>query len=117
MGCVLKIKRCVGESPPAYGARKAYSELSPAHIGPCYLKYELFEKPHIVQFANYQHALTAATMAIFCIDHDFKFVRISGNSKKSSFICHKNAKSWYSKISENYCYESGELNMGINCTS
>lgn len=117
MGCVLTIKRCVGESPPVYGGRKAHSELSPAHSGPCFLKYDLNEQQHVVQFPSYKHALTAATMAIFCAINEFKFVRISGSSKESSFIRHENAKGWHSKISKINSYKFRELNMVINCTS
>lgn len=70
--------RCVGESPPAYGSRKAYCCVMPDFKGPCSLHYELNGKALVTEFSGYPQALTAATMAIFSLEHDFQYVNISG---------------------------------------
>lgn len=87
-------KRCVGESPPSYGARCAYSFVAPDFNGPCCLHYELNSKQAIVGFTTYQQALTAATMAIFSIDDNFQQVTIKACTEPG--ICHiyPSAKAW-----------------------
>lgn len=107
MSGVLIFKRCVGESPPGYGARRAYCSVKPDFSGPCCLHYELDNQQQTVGFTSYQQALTAATMAIFS-EADFQNVLITaGNGLVRKRFA--SAKTWF----ESHC----EVGDGSNPAS
>lgn len=91
---VIPTKRCVGESPPNYGARCAYSFVTPDFRGQCCLHYELNGIQAIVGFTTYQQALTAATMAIFSIDDNFQQVTIKASEETRGYPVFPSAKAW-----------------------
>ena len=94
MCVVSNFMRCVGESPPIYGARKAYSAVPSNYQGPCNLHYTLSGRTHVAAFASYQQALTAATMAIFCEDIDYQRVFIRPGTCAGRFKPYPNAITW-----------------------
>jgi hypothetical protein len=86
--------RCVGESPPAYGSRKAYSCVPYDFGGHCCLHYELDGQARIAAFESYQQALTAATIAIFSDYHNFQHVFIRASTGKELCQRFENAQVW-----------------------
>ncbi len=99
---VITSKRCVGESPPDYGSRRAYSLVGPDFKGPCCLHYELNGKQTKVGFTTYQQALTAATMAIFSLDDNFQQVIIKACTEPDLCHIYPSAKAWLA----HHCRES-----------
>lgn len=93
MSAVTSFKRCVGESPPDYGSRRAYCFVTPKFTGPCSLHYEIDGRPQIVGFGNYQQALTAATMAIFS-KLPFQNVVITASEGPCDLQKYPSAKAW-----------------------
>lgn len=91
---IFTFKRCVGESPPDYGARRAYCFVKPDYLGPCCLHYELNGKPGVVGFTTYQQALTAATMAIFSLEDNFQQVTIKACTDPTFCDFFTSAKAW-----------------------
>jgi hypothetical protein len=94
MCVVSSFMRCVGESPPIYGARKAYSVVPSNYQGACNLHYSLRGRAYIATFASYGQALTAATMAIFCEDHDYQQVFIRPGACAGRPTPYPNAMTW-----------------------
>lgn len=88
--------RCVGESPPAYGSRKAYSCVPPGFEGPCSLHYELDGQAFVTEFSGYSQALTAATVAIFSLRHDFQYVIIRASDQTSVVRLRTTLQAWKS---------------------
>lgn len=70
-------KKIIGESPPHYGGKKAYSTIGPAHEGPCLLHYTFAGKAETDAFASYRVAMAAATRAIFTTSIDFSQVLVT----------------------------------------
>ena len=95
MGDILSFRRCVGESPPVYGARKAFCSVHADFDGPCYLHYEIHSSAFVVRFENYGQALTAATMAIFAQETNFQRVLITANPGRVRSKAYSNAQSWW----------------------
>lgn len=98
MGNILSFQRCVGESPPAHGSRKAYCTVRADYPGPCDLHYELHNSTCVVGFVSYSQALTAATMAIFSKDHDFQQVLITASREPDRSGLYQTAQTWLSHI-------------------
>ncbi|MDY7563398.1 hypothetical protein [Pseudomonas sp. AB6] len=98
MSAVLSFKRCVGESPPIYGSRKAYCFVRPDYSGACCLHYEVESQAFMVGFASYQQALTAATMAIFSQKANFQNVRITASKQDIALKLYGSAKAWIHEI-------------------
>lgn len=94
MSAVLAFKRCVGESPPRYGSRRAYCSVSPGFTGACCLHYEVNSQVFMVGFVNYQQALTAATMAIFSQRANFQNVLITARNEQVPLKLYGSAKAW-----------------------
>ena len=92
MSNISSFMRCVGESPR--GDRKAHSSVPVTHDGPCNLQYELRGRTHVARFKNYQQALTAATLAIFCEVHDFGCVLIRAGTEPEPLQRFPNARTW-----------------------
>lgn len=90
---VVSFKRCVGESPPEYGSRRAYCFVTPDYSGPCCLHYEMDNRPAVAGFMTYQQALTAATMAIFSPDN-FQQVIIKACVEPHLCEFYPSAKAW-----------------------
>lgn len=97
MSNIAYFTRCVGESPPVHGSRKAYSSVPPDHSGQCCLHYELDGQARIAAFECYQQALTAATIAIFSGDHNFQHVFIRAKTGKERCQRFENAQVWLQK--------------------
>lgn len=89
----VAFKRCVGESPPDYGSRRAYCFVTPKFTGSCCLHYELDGQAQIAGFGNYQQALTAATMAIFS-ELAFQNVVIKAADSHCEWKKYPSAKAW-----------------------
>ena len=94
MSNIAFFMRCVGESPPVYGSRKAFSCVPHDFAGPCCLHYELDGQARIAAFMSYQQALTAATIAIFSDEHDFQHVFIRASTGKESCQRFSSAQVW-----------------------
>lgn len=63
-------RRIIGESPPLYGGKTAYSAVMPNHTGECVLRYRENGCLRSIRLRNYQIARTAAIRAIFTADND-----------------------------------------------
>lgn len=94
MSAVFTFKRCVGESPPNYGSRRAYCFVTPDFPGPCCLHYEVNCQPGVAGFMSYQQALTAATMAIFSLENNFQQVTIKACTEPGGCEFYPSAKAW-----------------------
>lgn len=87
--------RCIGESPPIYGGKKAYAYIAASFKGRCLLNYAIDGENHSFEFDDYQQARTAATMAIFSQDIDFVSVNITASYEKELAKKNLTAKMWY----------------------
>jgi len=94
MSNLTSLMRCVGELPPSRGTRRAYSCVPTDHAGPCDLQYELHGRTHVAGFANYQQALTAATLAIFSEEHEYDRVLILAGTEQTSAQLFPSAIIW-----------------------
>lgn len=94
MSNLSSFMHCVGELPPSRGARRAHSCVPADHAGPCDLQYELHGRMHVAGFENYQQALTAATLAIFCEVHEYGCVLIRAGTEHSSAQPFPSAITW-----------------------
>lgn len=95
-------KRCIGESPPKYGSRKAFATVPPGHEGDCYLYFKLSGTWRAAQLPSYRQARTAATMAIFSPWDEIQSVFISGNYTGVTVQLNEfaSARIWYAKVCE-----------------
>lgn len=109
MSAVFTFKRCVGESPPDYGSRRAYCFVKPDFTGRCCLHYEVDSTPQVVGFTTYQQALTAATMAIFFLENNFQQVTIKAYTEPD--LCHfySSAKAWLAHHRQYYGSEDSAV--------
>lgn len=90
--------KIIGESPPRFGGKKAYSTIGPTHEGTCLLHYSFAGKSEADAFASYRVAMSAATRAIFCTDLDFSQVLISeAFDQKQTPTYFVDAESWLSE--------------------
>lgn len=94
----LRFKRCVGESPPAYGARKAYCSVRPSFKGPCCLHYQLEGRAFVVGFDSYRQALTVAAQAIFSLERPFQQVLITTPENYAVEQRYASALAWRSTL-------------------
>jgi hypothetical protein len=94
MSNISSFMRCVGESESPRGARRAHSSVPVTHNGSCDLQYELHGRIHVARFRNYQQALTAATLAIFCELHDYGHVLICAATEPEHSQRFPNARTW-----------------------
>ncbi|MDP4573504.1 hypothetical protein Q8O96_31030 [Pseudomonas sp. LPH60] len=94
--------RCVGESPPRYGGKKAYAYVCPRYEGSCFLSFRRNGESYAAEFPNYKQALSAATMAIFAGD-DFSNVYITSTNHPISVkaVFFSSAKQWFHTESNN----------------
>lgn len=95
-------RKIIGESPPRYGGKKAYSTIGPAHEGSCLLHYSIAGKAETDAFASYRVAMAAATRAIFCTAVDFSQVLLTGPCPQ------KNTQPYFEDAD---CWLSGKINQ------
>lgn len=93
----MQERRIIGDSPPRYGGKKAFSTVQPCHEGLCDLLYETEGNERIARFVNYQVARTAAIQAIFSIEAEINNVCVTAAMAKDSTVqIYQSAKTWFS---------------------
>jgi hypothetical protein len=91
--------RCIGESPPVFGARYAYAYVPPNHEGPCVLHFELNGVKRHAKFPNYAQARSAAIRAIFSPGDDLQAMQVRSVSPETEQSPRfKNSTEWFATI-------------------
>jgi len=93
----MLFRRIIGESPPQYGGKVAYATIGPNHVGCCALLYSLGNESKRVEFASYRIALTAATLAIFCVDTRLAQIKVVDNDGEGA-ASFPSAKEWFRSV-------------------
>jgi len=91
-------RRIIGESPPRYGGKRAYSTVTPCHSGGCQLRYTLGGKDAYARFPNYTVARTAAIRAVFSAVNDIDGVCVSSDNGNVKAPVFQNAADWLNTL-------------------